>query len=46
MLVVEHERYVKDAEVSRVHRNGTAEAVSSLDNVLYPIRVLKRCSAQ
>jgi hypothetical protein len=35
--------------VSRVHRNGTAEAieaVSAHDNVLYPIRVLTRCSAQ
>ena len=32
-------------EVSRVYRNGTAEPVSALDNVLYPTRVLKRCSA-
>ena len=46
MPVVEYERYVEAAEVSRVYRNGTAEAVSSLDNVLYAIRVLKRCSAQ
>jgi hypothetical protein len=41
--------YVGAAMVSRVHRNGTAEAieaVSALDNVLYPIRVLTRCSAQ
>ena len=33
-------------EVSRVYRNGTAEPVRPLDNVLYPIGVLKRCWAQ
>jgi hypothetical protein len=49
MPVVEHERYVDAALVSRVYRNGAAEAieaVSALDNVPYPISVLKRCSAK
>jgi hypothetical protein len=46
--VVEHGRYLDAALVSRVYRNGTAEAieaVSALDNVLFPISVLTRCSA-
>jgi hypothetical protein len=33
-------------EVSRVYRNGAAEPVSALDDLLLPTRVLKRCSAR
>jgi NitT/TauT family transport system ATP-binding protein len=37
MPVVEHERYVEVSEVSKVYRNGTAEAIEAVSSVSFTV---------